>query len=337
LAAKLRVVQVGMGAMGRRLTPFLLERPQLEVVAAVDVDPALVGRDLGDVAGLDRAVGVEVVGSLEAAFAGGPVDAALLTTVSGLREVRPQIEVVLRHRANVVSSCEELSYPWETSPEISAEIDRQAKAAGVSVLGTGVNPGFLMDLLPIAVTAICRQVRRITVLRYQDARFRRLPFQQKIGAGLTLEQFARKKAQGALRHVGLTESMHMIASRLGWRLDRTEEVIAPVVADREVGSEEITVRPGMASGVEQIGSAYVGDEERIRLEFRACLGELDVQDTVIVDGEPPLRFTIPGGVNGDIATCAVLTNAVPVVVSSPPGLRTMADIPPVSWFAGARW
>jgi 4-hydroxy-tetrahydrodipicolinate reductase len=328
----LRVVQVGLGAVGRRLTQFLLERPQVEIVGAVDLDPALAGRDLGEVADLGRELGVRVGQELAPAFARGPVQAALLTTVSGLAEVKPQIAALLEHRANIVSSCEELCHPWETSPEMSAEIDALAKVAGVSVLGTGVNPGFLMDLLPIALTAICRRVEKITVLRYQDARFRRLPFQQKIGAGLTLEQFEEKKRAGSVRHVGLTESMHMIASRMGWKLDRAEDAISPVMAGEEVRSEEITARPGMVCGVQQIGSGYVEGKERIRLGFRACLGEREVQDTVIVEGEPPLRFTIPGGVNGDIATCAVLTNAIPVVVDAPPGLRTMADIPPVSWF-----
>jgi 4-hydroxy-tetrahydrodipicolinate reductase len=318
--------------MGRRLTPFLLERPRLQVVGAVDVDPRVIGRDLGEVAGLPGRVGAKVTGSVGEALTGAAADAALLTTVSGLAEVKSQIDDLLRHKLNVISSCEELSFPWQTAPKLSAEIDRAAKDAGVSVLGTGVNPGFLMDILPISLTAISRNVKKVTVLRYQDARFRRLPFQQKIGAGLTLEQFEQKKAAGTLRHVGLTESMHMIASRMGWTLDRTEDVIAPVVAEDEVSSSEIVVKRGMARGVQQIGSGYVGGEEKIRLEFRACLGEDDVQDTVIIAGEPDMRFTIPGGVNGDVATCAILTNAIPTVVAAAPGLRTMADIPAVAWF-----
>ena len=334
MPSELRIAQVGLGALGRRLTPFLLERPRLQLVAAVDVDPRVVGRDLGEVAGLGRSLGIEVQGDPARAFAGQSIDAAVVTTVSHLADAEPQIAELLRHRVNIVSSCEELSYPWETAPEISARIDRLAKDAGVSVLGTGVNPGFLMDLLPIALTAIVREVKKVTVLRYQDARPRRLPFQQKIGAGLTREQFEQKKAAGTLRHVGLTESMQMIASRFGWRLERTEDAISPVLAEAEVSSAEITVKPGMVRGVQQIGSGFVGGEERIRLEFRACLGEDDVQDTVIIDGDPSLRFTIPGGVNGDVATCAILTNAIPVVVNAPPGLRTMADVPVVSWFGG---
>ena len=334
MRGKLRVIQVGLGALGRMLTPHLLRRRGLELAGAVDLDPGLKGRDVGEVAGLGEKVGVVVCDTLEGALAGREAEAGVVTTVSSLREARPQIEALVARQVNVVSSCEELSYPWETAPEASAELDRRAKEAGVSVLGTGVNPGFLMDLLPIALTAICAEVRKITVLRYQEARERRLPFQRKIGVGLTRDEFEEKKAAGRLRHVGLTESMQMIARRMGWRLERVEETIGPVVAGREVASEEIKVGAGMVSGVHQVGAGYVDGEERIRLEFRACLGEEEVQDTVVIEGEPGMRFGIPGGVNGDMATCAMLTNAIPAVVAAAPGLRTMADMAPVSWFGG---
>ena len=329
---RIAVLQAGLGALGRGLTAYLLERPSLEIVGAVDPDPGLVGRDLGEVGGLDRKLGIEVSADLDGAPA---AEAAVVTTVSSLSAGLPLMRALVERGANIVSSCEELSYPWQTNPELSAEIDEMAKAAGVSVLGTGVNPGFLMDTLPVALTAVSRDVRKLTVLRYQDARPRRLPFQKKIGAGTTPEEFEEKKRSGVLRHVGLTESMHLIAARMGWRLDRTEDVIEPVIAEQEVSSQEITVKPGMAAGVFQIGRGYVGGEEKIRLEFRACLGEAEVQDTIILEGTPPLLFTAPEGVNGDVATCAILTNSIPVVVAAPPGLRTMADLPLVSWFAGS--
>ncbi|UCC67350.1 MAG: dihydrodipicolinate reductase [Armatimonadota bacterium] len=330
---KMRVVQIGLGALGRMLTSYLLDRPQIEIVGAADLDPSLAGRDLGEVSGLGRKLGLAVCDDLRKPFADGPVDVAVLTTVSHLPAANPQIEALIACSTNVISSCEELSYPRLTAPETSAEIDRLARDAGVSVLGTGVNPGFLMDILPTALTAVCREVRKITVLRCQDARPRRLPFQQKIGAGLNLQQFEKKKADGSLRHVGLTESMHLIGSRLGWKLDHTEDIIEPVIAEREVSSDYITVKPGQAAGVYQLGLGYAGDEEKIRLEFRASLGEPDRQDTVIVEGVPDLKFTVPGGINGDVATCSILTNAVPTVIAAPPGLRTMADIPPLSWFS----
>jgi hypothetical protein len=333
MTKRIRVAQVGLGAMGRRLTPFLVERPWIEVVAAVDPAPGMAGRDLGEVSGLGRQLGVTVRSSAAEALAVSKAEVALLTTVSTLAAVRPQLEELMARRLHIVSSCEELSYPWQTAPQWSTEVDRLAKQAGVAVLGTGVNPGFLMDLLPLALTAICRDVQKVTVMRHQDASHRRLPFQQKIGAGLTPEQFAMKVKDGSLRHVGLTESMHLIASRLGWTLTRTEDAIEPVIADREVRSEQITVRPGLAAGVQQYGRGWVEGEERILLDFRAAIGQEEPHDTVLIKGTPPLRATIAGGVNGDVATCAILTNAISTVLAAAPGLHTMADIPPVSWRA----
>jgi 4-hydroxy-tetrahydrodipicolinate reductase len=326
-------MQVGLGALGRRLTPYLLGRSRLRAVGAVDTDPSIIGRDLGEVAEIGRALGIVVSGGIRAALERAHAAVAVHTTVSSLAVAKEQIEALLHHGLSIVSSCEELSFPWQSAPEIAADIDRHAKAAGRAVLATGVNPGFLMDYLPLVLTGICREVRKITVLRYQDARVRRLPFQQKIGAGLTLEQFAGKKADGSLRHVGLTESMQMIASRLGWKLDRTEDRIEPVIGAVEA-QHGAPVQTPLVAGICQLGLGYVDGEERIRLEFRAAIGEKDVQDTVIIDGEPPLRFTATGGVNGDIATCAILTNAIRTVAEAPPGLWTMADLPPTTWFAG---
>lgn len=328
----IRVAQVGLGALGRMLTHYLVERPNLTLVGAADVDAAIAGWDLSEVAGLPHELGVKVqpeIGALPA----GEVEVAVLTTGSHLDTVAPQIEALLDLRANVVSSCEELSYPWDLAPELSAALDRRAKEAGVSILGTGVNPGYLMDIFPIMLTAICRQVTKITVLRYQDATHRRLPFQMKIGAGLRPEEFDEERRAGRLRHVGLTESMQMIAARLGWKLDRVTDTISPVVAEQALETPELSVDPGEAAGVFQLGQGWVNGEERIRLEFRAAIGEQEVQDTVIIEGIPSLRVSIPDGVHGDIATCSILTNAIPTVLAASPGLHTMADLPPGAWYA----
>ena len=182
------------------MTHYLIERPNLKLVGAADVNPEIAGWDLADVAGLPEVLGVLVVPEIPF-LPLGAIDVAVQTTGSHLASVKPQLEALFALGANVVSSCEELTYPWRLAPELSAEIDGLAKAAGVTVLGTGVNPGYLMDTLPLMLTAICREVKKVTVLRYQDATHRRLPFQRKIGAGFTQEQFdtaARPAASGTL-------------------------------------------------------------------------------------------------------------------------------------------
>lgn len=330
---KIRVVQMGLGPIGNKATIYLAERPQaFEIVGAVDLDPAKVGQDVGALAGI-APLGVNVTADLHSVLNGGNADVVLLTTASSLVKVESQLTAILPYGVNIVSSCEELSYPWITQPEISKRIDALAKEHKVSVLATGVNPGFLMDFLPMALTGVCRSVNKITVERIQDATFRRIPFQKKIGAGLTLTEFDQKIADGSLRHVGLTESIHLIAARRGWNLTATEDNISPIVADHDVKTDALTIKSGMALGVQQIGRGLIGDTEVIRMVFRAAIGEPETKDRIIIDGSPAIDSCIQGGVNGDVATCAILINSIPVAINAQPGLRTMADIEPISCFA----
>jgi len=328
MSDRIRVVQMGLGPVGLRVTKYLRERARFEIVGALDVDPAKVGRDLGELEG-GGPLGVTVsddAGMLVTWNA----DVVAHTTVSSVVKAEPQLLASVKTGTSVVSTCEELSYPWLTQPEVSARLDAAAKESGARILGTGVNPGFLMDTLPIALTAPCREVKFVTVRRIQNAAFRRVPFQKKIGAGLTLEEFEARKREGTLRHVGLTESMHMIAARLGWELSRTEDVIEPVVAEAEIDAEGVKIAAGRAAGVMQTGRAFVGDRQVMLLEFRAAVGQDEPRDEVELESDPPIKSVIPGGVHGDVATCAIVVNAIPVLLGAPPGLHTMADIPPVS-------
>ena len=326
---KIKVVQMGLGPIGNKATLYLAERENLQIVGAVDADPAKVGKDVGVLAGL-APLGVAVKPDIAQALAGQSADVVLLTTSSALTKIADQLKQVLPFGVHVVSSCEELSYPWQTNPALAGEIDELAKKHGVSVLATGVNPGFLMDFLPIAMTGVCKSVRQVTVERIQDATFRRIPFQKKIGAGLTQAEFQAKVEQGVLRHVGLTESVQMIASRLGWRLDSTSDEITPVVAETDVPLGDGVIEAGKVLGVRQIGRGIVNGREAITLFFRAAIGEPESRDRIIIDGEPSIDSCIKGGVNGDVATCAILVNAIPAVIKARPGLRTMADIEPLA-------
>lgn len=327
----IKVIQIGLGPLGIKTARMIRERAGVRTIAAVDKKTELIGQDVG-LLSEGAASGLTIEAEAAAAIARERPDIAILTTVSDLERIAPQIEEVVRHGIPVVSTCEELSYPWDTSPELARRIDAAAKKAGVAVLGAGVNPGFLMDALPIVLTAVCQEVESIRINRYQNAQFRRIPFQQKIGAGLDLEAFEEKKREGTLRHVGLTESMQMIARRMGWRLDRTEDVIHPVIAEREIRTDATVIPAGHAAGVRQIGSAFVNGECKIELIFQAAVGEPESYDEIIIKGAPRIHSRIQGGVNGDVATCAIMINALPRVLEAPPGLRTMIDIAPVSFF-----
>lgn len=326
---RIKVVQAGLGALGKRITQFITQRENLEIIGAVDASPDTAGTDLGELCGLEK-MNIIIQDSMGECLKHIKPDAVVLTTVSSMKEITPQIEEIVSFGVPVVSTCEELSYPWDTSVDLSRRIDEAAKKNRVAVLGTGVNPGFLMDSLPIFLTAVCQEVQHIKVSRIQNAAFRRIPFQKKIGAGLSLEVFEKKK--GMLGHVGLKESMLRIASRVGWKLTKTEDILAPVVAEKEIITESKTIPSGHASGVHQIGKGYINDEEKISLIFRASVGELDPQDSIEIQGNPHIKSIIQGGLNGDVATCAITINAVKQILTAQPGLRTMVDIPVVSFF-----
>ena len=246
----------------------------------------------------------------------------------------PQLEELLKQRVPVVSTAEELAYPAPVNRRRATRLDELAKKARVAVLGTGVNPGFAMDALPIALSAVCERVDRVVVQRVQDARIRRLPFQQKIGAGLTTEQFQKKVDDGSVRHVGLTESIAMIADAMGWTLDRITDEIQPKLATVTISSEYLAVDPGYDAGIIQDGIGYRKNEPVIKLHMEAYLGSPETFDSVDIEGSPNLSMKITGGIHGDVATASIAVNSIPKVLQASPGLHTMRDLPLPSFFSG---
>lgn len=328
---KLRVIQFGCGPIGQKTAQYILDRKNLELVGAVDIDPKKLGKDLGEFIGKEN-LNLPITDNPEELFSQTKADVCVLTTSSSLEAIKPQIKEIISYGINVVSTCEELSYPWLTNPAAAKEIDNLAKQKNVSVLGTGVNPGFLMDFLPLSISAVCKDVKKITVERFQNAAYRRLPFQIKIGAGLTVAEFNAKKKEGTLRHVGLTESIQMIASKFGWRLDKTEDIIEPVIAEQDTVAGQLIIPKGNALGVLQTGRGFFEEREIITLIFKASIGESEPRDRIIIYGEPAIDMIIKNGINGDVATCAITVNAIPTIVNAKPGLRTMSDIELVSFF-----
>jgi len=327
---KVKAVIFGCGPIGCSVAGYAAQRADIELVGAIDIDESLAGRDLGEVAGVDGKLGVTVSADTDTVLSDTRPDVVFLTTSSFMVMVYPQIEKCVRAGANVISTCEELSFPYRKSPQLAAETDRVAKAHSVTVLATGVNPGFLMDAWPLFMTGVCQQVERIRAVRVQDASPRRGPFQKKIGAGRTLEEFETLVASGTLKHVGLPESIAMIADGLGWELDDITESIKPVIATRQVKTDFVTVEPGQAAGVRQVGRGLRAGEELITLEFEAAVGGSESYDVVYITGTPNLEVVIKGGTHGDIATAAITVNCIHRVVEARPGLLTMKDLPVVT-------
>jgi len=330
MVAKIKAVQYGCGPIGCSIVRFTTQQPDIEMVGAIDIDKSLSGRDLGEVAGVKKKLGVKISDQADVILSQTKPEVVFVTTSSSLEKTYPQLETCIKAGANVVSTCEELAYPFRKYLNLSSNIDKLAKVKKVTVLGTGVNPGFLMDTWPLFMTGVCQEVNKIKVVRVQDASSRRGPFQKKIGAGCTLEEFQEKVVAGTLRHVGLAESIAMVASGLGWELDDITESIDPIIARTSVKTEFVDVKLGQAAGVRQVGTGIMKGERVITLEFEAWVGAPKSYDAVYITGRPNMEIIINGGTHGDIATAAIVVNSARRVVEAPPGLITMKDLPIVS-------
>jgi len=326
MSNKIRVIQYGVGPIGARVVRLMLEKPSLEIIGAIDTDPEKVGKDLGAVAGANRNTGVLVSADAKSVLHSG-ADVVLHTTSSYLRHVADQLIACVEAGLHVVSTCEELSYPFRKYPELSARLDQCARENKVAMLGTGVNPGFAMDKLVLTLATACHRVDKVEVHRIVNASKRRQPLQKKVGSGLTVDQFYAQRDAGIIKHHGLPESTAMIADSLGLQVDRIEETIEPVIAKTMVKTDFFEVPPGRVVGVHQVARGLASEAANIHLELQMYLDAPDPIDAVKITGVPGLELQVPGGIHGDYATAAVAVNCVPAILEAKPGLRTSKDIP----------
>ena len=319
-----RVVIYGVGPIGQLITRVALERG-FDVVGAIDIDPQKVGKDLGEVIGLGKALGVKVEGDADKVLSDAKPDVVLHSTGSFFDRVYPQILKAIRVGADVISTCETLAWPWYRYPDLAELVDNYARSREVTVLGAGVNPGFVFDALPAVLSITLTRLDRITVVRSLDASKRRYSFQRKIGLGMTPNQFTEALSRGEITaHVGFAESVLLLANIIGLRLDRVEESQEALIAERHYETQYFKVEPGQVKGVVGHGSGFIGGREVIRVELRACVGCEDFEE-VRLEGEPSITWRSTG-TPGDPATAAVIVNLIPRVLNARPGLITLKDL-----------
>lgn len=313
------VAQYGIGPIGAEIARLLLTKPWIKVVGAVDIDPNKIGKDLGEVIGLGQPVGIPVTAELQ-----GRPDVVCHSTGSRLKEVEAQLASLLDRGSHVISTCEELSFPLDR--EVREHLQHIARAKNVGLLGTGVNPGFVMDKLPLTITSVCQDVKSVDIIRIQNASTRREPLQRKVGASMTVDEFRGAVASGKIKHMGLKESLMMVGKGLGVEFESvSDETIEPILADREIVTQYLKVQPGQVAGVHQ--TIYGKGRINVSLELRMYVGaEAVAADRVIVKGTPDVEMEIKGGVHGDRATAAMVVNSIPRITQARCGVLTMDDI-----------
>jgi hypothetical protein len=326
--AKLKVLQFGLGPIGVRSARLAAGKESMELVGAVDIDPAKVGKDVGELDG-GEPVGVKVSDDAAKILAETRPDVALHTTSSKFDAVVPQLELLAGAGCSVVSSTEEMLFPALKHAELAEKVDALAREKRVVLLGTGVNPGFVMDTFALIMSAVCYDVEKVHVDRRVDAGTRRLPLQKKVGAGISVEEFGARKARKAIGHVGLPESMALVAHGLGWPVDTMEEGLEPKVAPRDIKTEFLHVKEGQVAGIHNTGRVVSGGRERVTLDLQMYVGCPEVYDLVKLDSTPPIEAKVVTGVAGDLATAAMLVNLAARAVEVAgvnPGLRLMTEM-----------
>jgi hypothetical protein len=325
-AGPVPVVVMGLGFIGQEIARATLASPELRLVGAIDANPQLVGRPLSEVLG-GASTALKVTDDVGAAVGRGRRPVVLHATGSRLPQVMEQLLGAAKAGACVVSTCEELAFPYLKHPELAAQLEKAAVRAGVSIVGSGVNPGFVLDRLIATAGQVCGPVRHVRAERWVDARTRREALQRKIGVGLTEEEFDALAEQEQIGHVGLLESAALCALGLGIDCDDFEEEMVPVVAEEDISGAAFPVRKGRVAGIHQTAIGLEDGQERVRLELTIAAGVDDPADRVTLEADPPLSLEIKGGVAGDRATANLLVNAAARVSAAEPGLLTVLELP----------
>lgn len=325
LSQKIKFISFGLGPVGLLILKSALDNPNFQLVGAVDVNPNLVGQNVGEL--VDKTNEIVIHERLQEIAAVSQADLVFHATQSYLDQAAPQFIELLSRGLNVISTCETLAYPFRRYPDLALQLDKTAKSNHCTLTGTGINPGFLLDALPIFLTSVCHKVTEIQAIRQINAAKRRGPFQQKIGLNLLPRTFEQQKKQKMLSaHVGLTESVYLIGDTLGLNLEKVTEEHIPVIADQAFYLPNVKIEAGRVQGINSCGRGLIGQKEVVRLDFNAVVNNQEYEE-IKINGVPSISWRNQIGTSGDVATAAIILNLSQRVINAPPGLQTILDLP----------
>ncbi|HPQ46398.1 MAG TPA: 2,4-diaminopentanoate dehydrogenase [Clostridia bacterium] len=322
----------GFGAMGAGMARMISKKTGVDVAAVCDLHPARIGRSAGEVLGINKWKDVIIEDSIEKALDGKDIDLCLLATDSFTRGAFPKMETILEKGINIITTAEEMAYPRAGEPELAKRLDEIAKANGVTVLGTGINPGLIMDLLVICLTGCMEEVIHIEAKRVNSLS----PFGETVmeeqGVGITEEEFNDRVAHGKLAgHVGFNESINMIADAIGWKVDEFRQQMKPILTTVDRKSPHGFAPAGNLAGINMTGQGYIDGEVKIDMihpqQIEPEMEGTHTGDYITLAGNPPVNMAITPEVDGGIGTIAMCVNMIPHVMNAKPGLKTMIDLP----------
>ncbi|WP_029074839.1 hypothetical protein [Kaistia adipata] len=327
-----QIIIFGLGAMGRKIATLVLKRGYV-IAGAIDFNPQSVGKTLSELLGPDApACDVRVSNDAEAVLASIRHGVVLQATASFLASVEPAIQQCAAHGHDVISIAEEMSCPSAADPAAALRLDEAARRHGVRIMGTGVNPGFAMDMLVLALTVPCGHVSHIRAVRRNSLSAFGPTVLTSQGVGLSPEAFEAAVADGSVvGHVGFLQSVALIARHLNWTIDRLEETRAPILATARRETPHVTVEPGQVAGCVHCITAFSDGREVLRLEHpqQICpeTEGLQTSDEIVITGDQVIRMTITPEIKGGDGTAAAAVNAIEYLSAAQPGLLAVTDLP----------
>ncbi|MBC8059872.1 MAG: NADP-binding protein [Clostridiaceae bacterium] len=320
--------------MGSGISRMVLSKKGFTIVGAIDMDPNKVGKKLYEVLGVEANEdnSCVVTKDIEEVIKKGFADVCLLATASFTKVIFPLIKMAAEAGMDIVTTAEEMSYPLALDPELSEEMDRIAKENKVSILGTGVNPGFIMDLVVIMLTGVCDTVDSLKVTRINDLACFGKAVMVEQGIGLKPEEFIQGVKDNTVDgHVGFLQSFGMFEEAFNIKFNNIRQEKSPIVTTVPRSTDIISVKAGEVAGCRQLGYANLGEKVFVTMEhpqqIRPELEQVDTGDYITINGVPNLNLQIKPEIPGGIATIAICVNMIPLVMNSEPGLKTMLDLP----------
>jgi 4-hydroxy-tetrahydrodipicolinate reductase len=328
---ELTVALLGLGRVGRDLTRVLVGRKGIRIVSAWSRNPSHEGADLGVLAGC-TAASVTVTTDRDAALGAG-ADVAVVATTSFLRELASDLEAALASGHNVLCTGEETAYPWTVDRALADRIDALAKANGLTIVGTGANPGFISDTLVATLALAAPDVAGIRISRVVNVSRFSATVLGRLGVGYTAEEFAAGRAAGRIwGHIGYPQSMRLVADALGLELERVDGTVEPLFAERTFRGDHLEVPEGRTAGFVQHYIGVLAGGEAFDARMTGHLDPvgvgIEVKDTIEIDGSVPLSLQVSPGFRAQETSVAVLANSIPRVVTAPPGWITVVDLAP---------
>jgi len=330
---EIKIVVYGVGAMGSNMVRLLQSKPQARIVGAIDHDPVKIGKDVGKIAGLGKNLGIEVRFPPEKTLDTVEADLVIQATTAFLDEAFDQIVNCLDRGMNVLTICQELFFPLGKNVAGARELDRMAKEKGLKITAVGINPGFVMDLVPILGSLPCWEIESVFVRRIVDFSPYGPDEMRHIGANLTRDEFLQGVKEGTIGHIGLLETTAMVAHSLGFPIDELRQTKEPLLTRVPRKSEFITIEPGRVCGFKQNVAGLIQGKQVLDFRMKGIVSPdkeedgVETGDYARITGVPNVDITIKEEIaqKGGLGTAGVAVNMIPKLMNASPGFHTMNE------------